>query len=78
MLKPCFKQISNFCEALIYEKKKILADEEFRLKVCFGKVIFTKLQQTSLILCGWNGLKRGHKESLRHSVMMLDLLIEII
>ncbi|CAG8494169.1 1824_t:CDS:2 [Funneliformis mosseae] len=35
MLKPCLKQISNFCEALIYEKK-ISTDEEFRLKVCFG------------------------------------------
>ncbi|CAG8537661.1 8608_t:CDS:2 [Funneliformis caledonium] len=67
MLEPC---LNHICEDLIYEKK-ITADEEFRLKVCFGKVIFTKIEQTSLTLCEWNGLKRGHKgvtTSFNHDV----------
>ncbi|CAI2192252.1 9550_t:CDS:2, partial [Funneliformis geosporum] len=56
LLEICLSKVLNAtsCEQQV-------SDEEFRLKVCFGKVFFNKLDKTALSLCEWNGLQRGHK-----------------
>ena len=50
-------------------------DDEFRLKINFGRELFTKINQTILNLSEWNDLKRGYKgitTAFRHDTDFFD------
>jgi hypothetical protein len=61
-----------------FQQQKILtdnSDNEFRLKINFGRELFTKISKTSLNLSEWNDLKRGYNgitTAFRHDIGFFD------
>ncbi|CAB4389410.1 unnamed protein product [Rhizophagus irregularis] len=61
-----------------HQQQKIImdnSDNEFRLKINFGRELFTKISKTNLNLSEWNNLKRGYNgitTAFRHDISFFD------